>query len=230
MADDVNIQEQAKALGDPTRHRIFRFIADADRPVDVAELTSHLGLNHNAIRQHLAKLVTAGLITQDTSSSGTPGRPRLIYRINPTAQGRWGLVGPYQHLSRLLVDMIATGSTAEEAGHRGGRALSIRPPGTPEDRIAVLQETIARGGFDPRVRPRGDTVEYILANCPFADAAAADPDTVCGLHLGLARGLADQLDGVTVDHLVRRDPHRAGCRLRFHLSPTENAGQPPQHG
>lgn len=230
MAADISIQEQAKALGDPTRHRIFRYITDADRPVDVAELTSHLRLNHNAIRQHLAKLVTAGLITQDTSSSGTPGRPRLIYRIDPAAQGRWGPAGPYQHLSLLLVDMIATGSTAEGAGRRAGRTLNVRPLETPEDRIAVLQETIARGGFDPRVRPRGDTVEYILANCPFADAAAADPDTICGLHLGLAQGLADQLDGVTVEHLVRRDPHRAGCRLRFHLSPTDHAGQTSQHG
>jgi DNA-binding transcriptional ArsR family regulator len=59
----ATLQEQARALGDPTRHEIFRYIADAGRPVDVAELTAHLGLNHNAIRQHLAKLVHAELVT-----------------------------------------------------------------------------------------------------------------------------------------------------------------------
>ena len=63
-SDDDTLQEQARALGDPTRHEIFRYIADAGRPVDVAELTSHLGLNHNAIRQHLAKLVNADLVTE----------------------------------------------------------------------------------------------------------------------------------------------------------------------
>lgn len=35
--------------------------------------------------------------------------------------------------------------------------------------------------------------------------------------IGLAKGLADQLEGVTVGDLVRRNPHRAGCRLRFSL-------------
>ena len=56
------LQIQARALGDPTRHELFRYIADAARPVEVAELTEHLGLHHNAIRQHLAKLVEAGLV------------------------------------------------------------------------------------------------------------------------------------------------------------------------
>ena len=51
----VELQVQAKALGDPTRHRIFRYIADAAAPVGVAELTDHVGLNHNAIRQHLVR-------------------------------------------------------------------------------------------------------------------------------------------------------------------------------
>ena len=42
------LQEQARALGDPTRHAIFRYVADAGTPVDVAELTKHFALNHNA--------------------------------------------------------------------------------------------------------------------------------------------------------------------------------------
>ncbi len=49
----ADLQRQAKALGDPTRHRLFRYIAEAQAPVTVAELTSFAGLNHNAIRQHL---------------------------------------------------------------------------------------------------------------------------------------------------------------------------------
>ena len=215
MSSEVTLQKQAKALGDPTRHRIFRYLADADRPVDVAELTSQFGLNHNAIRQHLARLVDAGLVVEDTRTPGKPGRPRLIYWIDPAADERWGTGGPYQRLSRLLVDMIATGSTPEEAGRRAGRALRVRRG---QDPITALQEAIARAGFDPTVRDRGDGVEYILHNCPFSEAAIVDPDTVCGLHLGLAQGLADQLEGVTVDDLVRRDPHRAGCQLRFQLS------------
>lgn len=221
MGSDETLQPQARALGDPTRHRMFRYIADSDRPVDVAELTLHFELNHNAIRQHLAKLVEAGLVTQVTATPNAPGRPRLLYRIDPTADGRWGTAGPYQRLSMLLIDMLASRSSAEEAGRRAGRQLEMRHSETADDRVAALQEAIARGGFEPKTQRRGDTLEYVLANCPFADAAEADPDTVCGLHLGLVQGLADQLEGVTVDDLIRRNPHRAGCRLRFHLDPSD---------
>jgi predicted ArsR family transcriptional regulator len=226
VASEASLQEQAKALGDPTRHRIFRYLADTDRPVDVAELTSHFELNHNAIRQHLAKLVEAALVIENTSPPEGPGRPRLIYRVDPAADGRWGNEGPYQRLSLLLIDMIASGSTPEVAGRRAGRETRIATPGPGHDPISALQDAIARGGFDPKVRHQGDTIEYILANCPFAEAAAADADTICGLHLGLALGLADQLEGVTVDDLIRRNPHRAGCRLRFHLDVTDVEGGP----
>lgn len=51
------LQEQARALGDPTRHRILRYVADAGRPVGVAELAEQVALNHNAVRRHLAKLM-----------------------------------------------------------------------------------------------------------------------------------------------------------------------------
>ncbi len=77
------LQEQARALGDPTRHAIFEFVADAAHPVDVAELTDHFGLNHNAIRQHLAKLVDAQLVTESRATGGGRGRPRLQYRLHP---------------------------------------------------------------------------------------------------------------------------------------------------
>ena len=33
----TTLQEQARALGDPTRHGIFRYVADADRPVGSRE-------------------------------------------------------------------------------------------------------------------------------------------------------------------------------------------------
>ncbi|MBK5268611.1 MAG: helix-turn-helix domain-containing protein [Acidimicrobiia bacterium] len=213
----MSLQEQARALGDHTRHRIFRYVADAARPVDVPELTKHFGLNHNAIRQHLAKLVTAGLLTQTTRPSGGPGRPRLVFRVDPGADGRWGTAGPYQRLSLLLISVLTSDSTPEEVGRLAGRQLEVAVADPGRSQMDALGEAIARGGFDPSRRQRGDRVEFVLATCPFAEAAGADADTICGLHLGLARGLADQLDGVTVDNLIRRDPHRAGCLLQFHV-------------
>ncbi len=184
----------------------------------VAELTAHFGLNHNGIRQHLAKLTEAGLIVEETHPTGRPGRPRLSYRIDPVVDGRWGTPGPYRHLSLALLEMMATDTSARQVGKKMGHDLGVRNHDARLDQAEMLERAIARGGFEPRMDRRGKRLEFVLANCPFAEAAALDPDTVCDLHLGLAEGLAEQIGGVGVDTLVRRSPHQAGCRLRFRIA------------
>jgi predicted ArsR family transcriptional regulator len=213
----ATLQQQARALGDVTRHNIFRYVADSDTPVDIVELTGQFGLHHNAIRQHLAKLLAAGLVVESTVATGAPGRPRLSYRIDATAESRWGVVGPYERLSLLLTEVTRTGDTPVEVGRRAGRRRRLG--GAPvEQPVMVLADQMARHGFDPTVKTCGDEVTIVLRVCPFATAALVDADTVCGLHLGIAYGLTDQLGGVAIDELVPRDPRHAQCVLRAHLT------------
>jgi predicted ArsR family transcriptional regulator len=214
------LQEQARALGDPTRYAIFRFVVDADRPVDVPELTDHLGLNHNAIRQHLAKLVEAELVQEGKAAAGGPGRPRLVYVVDPRTESRWGVAGPYERLSLWLTEVVRTGASPEDVGRAAGRRQRLGGS-TDDDPVAVLVEEMARHGFDPKVEAEGGQVSITLQSCPFATAALADPGTVCQLHLGLARGVADNVDGLVVDELLPRDPREANCRLRCHLAADE---------
>jgi len=215
------LQEQARALGDPTRHEIFRYVADADRPVDVAELTSHLGLNHNAIRQHLSKLVDAGLVNQDQAPASGRGRPRLVYRIHPAAPSRWGVTGPYERLSLLLAEILRTGDSAVEVGRRSVRPRRLGAH-EDEDPVGVVADAMERQGFDPEIRGGPERVEVVLRTCPFETTALADPDTVCSIHLGIAQGVAALTDGrVVVDELIPHDPRRANCRLRLHVEPDE---------
>jgi len=208
------VQQQARALGDPTRYQLFRHIADAGRPVDVAELTEHLGLHHNAIRQHLAKLGAAGLISESTAPRVGPGRPRLVYTLNAAAESRWGVMGPYERLTLLLTEIVRTGDPPVEVGRRAGRAVGELPGAV--DPVVGLVDAMERQGFEPTATRRGSTVDIVLGACPFETTALADPDTVCGLHLGLALGVADALGGTVIDELVRRDPRRGACRLRCH--------------
>ena len=65
------------------------------------------------------------------------------------------------------------------------------------------------------------TLSRPLQACPYETTAEADPDTVCGLHLGLAFGIADSIGGIIVDDLVRRDPRQAHCLLRCRLEVTD---------
>jgi len=213
-----SLQVQARALGDPTRHEIFRYLVDAGTDVDVAELTDHVGLNHNAVRQHLAKLVDADLVEEARARPSGRGRPRLLYRVAPTAESRWGVAGPYERLAVLLTEVVRTGDAPEAVGARAGRRLIMGGGGASVDAVDRFADAMARQGFDPTVQSRGDEVEVVLRSCPLASAVLADADTVCQLHLGLARGAAEAIGGIEVDQLEPKDPRRAHCRLRCHLT------------
>jgi predicted ArsR family transcriptional regulator len=206
----TSLQEQARALGDPTRHAIFRRLVEAAGPLTVAELNAQFTLNHNAIRQHLAKLVAAGLVIEGKAPTVGRGRPKLVYEVNPASQGPWGASGPYERLSRLLLEIITSGQPAEVIGRRAAGAFRVPAPSG--DAVADLAEAMARQGFDPEVRNRRAGGEVVLHHCPFASVAAADRRTVCALHLGIAEGLVEETD-VDLDELVAYDPHQAGCRL-----------------
>ena len=124
----TTLQRQARALGDPTRHEVFRVVAQAGRPIDVAELTEHFGLNHNAIRQHLAKLVEAELVVETKAPATGRGRPRLVYEVDPRSESRWGVAGA------LRAPLAVAGGDGADGGHprRGRSARRSSPtPGRP---------------------------------------------------------------------------------------------------
>ena len=209
------LQTQAKALGDPTRHAIYRAVADSPGPMDVATLTARFGLNHNAIRQHLAKLRSAGLVIEEVGTRSGPGRPRLEYRPALGVDQDWGVPSPYERLALMLVEMLHSGRSAREVGADIGREMATELPDT-VDPVDLLEINAARQGFEPRRVERRSSVDLVLERCPFETAAGAAPDIVCQLHLGLAEGISDATHGaVAVTDLVTRDPRRAGCRLKL---------------
>ena len=213
------MQRQARALGDPTRYDIFRFVAQARGPVRVATLATYLGFNHNAVRQHLAKLTEAGLLTEERASTTTTGRPPLEYRVAPTAMGSWGAPGPYELLALLLLDIADGDRSPVEAGAEAGRALAASCA-EGADPLDTLETEMARRGFEPRRETFGTVTELVLERCPFLAAASARPEVVCEIHRGLAAGILDGLHAnEQVSDLVVHPPAEAGCRLQFERRP-----------
>lgn len=207
-----SLQRQARALGDPTRFRIFRLVADAAAPVRVATLTEQLGVNHSAVRQHLAKLCDAGLLIEEFAVGAGPGRPPLEYRLAPAASGAWGTKGPYEALSLLLLDILRGGESPREVGARAGRRAVGAATG---DALELLVSEMARSGFQPRRVRRSSSVEIAFDNCPLEAAASFAPDIVCELHRGLADGMLESArPELRVRELVAHHPSRAGCRLK----------------
>lgn len=206
-------------MGDPTRHDVFRYVADAPAAVGVAELTEHFGLNHNAIRQHLTKLVDAELLVESTARPEGRGRPRLQYVVNPNAESRWGVTGPYERLSVLLAEVVRTGDDPLEVGRRAGLQHRVDDPGT-HNSLDEFLTAMAQEGFAPVLFNSDGTVEVHLDECPFASAAVTNPGSVCRLHLGLAKGVAEAVGGIELQELRPNDPRKAHCLLRFRVDPT----------
>jgi len=215
---ETELQREARALGDPTRHRLFRYIVEASRPVGVRELTDYVQLNHNAVRQHLAVLKDAGLVIEEVEDRDRPGRPRLLYRLHPEVAGSWGTHGAYAWLAILLSDAVRRKQDPRQVGRQDGHRRAAELSGT-GDQVDLLEDEMARRGFRPTRVERGRRVDFVLGRCPFAEVAGTDPETVCQLHLGLAEGLTEGLGGLTVERLVAKDPRRAGCRLIVRRSP-----------
>lgn len=211
---DEALLQQSRALGDPTRLAIFATIRDAGEPLGVAELTNRFGLNHNAIRQHLAKLRAAGLVIEAQEPPSGPGRPRLSYRVTPGASDRWGGSSPFETLSMLLLELLTGGETARDVGRRAGRRLADEH-GTAADTVTILDAVARRMGFEPRVSSTRVGADVVLERCPFLGPAGSSPEVVCDLHLGIAEGIAERAsDHATITELVIRPPKRAGCRIK----------------
>ena len=205
MSDASLTTVRARALAAPTRRAILAHLAEAQEPLSVAELTARLGLNHNAVRKHLALLATAGLVLEAREARATPGRPRLLYQL-PAARAE-----PYERLAVLLATAVRTGADPATVGRDA--AAQVVDESAFESPLDALVATFEADGFDPVVRHRGRKADIVLQQCPYAAAASVNPDAVCRLHLGLAEGTADAIGGVRVDGLTVKDPQRAGCRV-----------------
>lgn len=211
---DRLFQAQARALGEATRYRIFRFVIEAGRPVGVAEITDYVGINHNSVRQHLAKLCGAELLVEELVRSGGRGRPALQYRPSPRTVALSGAPSPYEDLAVLLLEVL-DGRDPLEVGRAAGRR-AVAGAAVEADAVDVLELAMARQGFQPVREGSGAGVDLVAARCPFATAAALDAEVVCQLHLGLSQGMVEAL-GRDVLHvgLVPYDPLTAGCRVQL---------------
>ena len=205
---------EAKALGDPTRYRIFRYVEQAAHPVYVEELTELLGMNHNAIRQHLAVLKDANLVIERLESRSKPGRPRLQYLLSPGVPGSWGTEGPYQAVALLMAEMIKSKQSARDVGRAAGKNRFSRLSGPKRGALVALQDSLTADGFSPRRSRSKGGWEFTLDRCPYAEVASADPGTVCQLHLGMLEGMVATLDPQVDLALSLRDPRKAGCKVR----------------
>jgi predicted ArsR family transcriptional regulator len=217
--------EVHKALADDTRFRLYRYLRLSGRPVSVRELSTRLSLHPNTLRPHLRRLEEVGLVASEVRKGSAVGRPQTLYAVTVREEPAGS---DYRLLAEILAGLLS-GSRARERAQELARewgaylvAQGGPKPGTrlPARRnLAVLQEAMARAGFDPRFRRRSAaSVEISLRACPFRDMVDDHRELVCAIHRGLIegmlRGLKPSLSLAEFEPLAERGTCRLVARGR----------------
>lgn len=197
-SDDKNIDPGVhRVFADLSRVAVLQILRGAERPLTVREIADEMGLHTNTVRSHLAILTEHGYVEGATEDRDRPGRPRLLYTAVDVDSAS---VRNYRLLAETLITYLAARSedraaSAIEAGRGyGERAMRGRPPlpeGDGTAAIGAIVELMDQSGFKPRASTGGERID--LHRCPFRELAEADPDIVCGVHLGIMRGALAEL-------------------------------------
>jgi predicted ArsR family transcriptional regulator len=102
----------------------------------------------------------------------------------------------------------------EATGREIGGGLAPEGDCAPEEKMHAVLTSL---GFQPQ-RQAGPAagLTYRLQNCPYRDAVRENPQVICSLHRGIARGLLDALAPDTkLTGFVPRDPYVAGCLIEL---------------
>lgn len=186
-----NILEMSKALGDETRFNIYNYLARQEEPVSVRMLADEFKLHPNAIRQHLSKLLEAGLVLSELRR-GLTGRPQYLYRRNPDLTVIPLIHRDYKLLSLLLFEFLADKkmspgelrSFGKKWGH--GFIKSKRISFGAKEMVSEL----ANWGFEPELIDFSHSkIELKLKNCIFKEVARYQPKLVCNLVDGIIEGM-----------------------------------------
>lgn len=207
------MRETGHATGD-TRSRVLAVVRAHGTSVSIAELAQQLEVHANTIRFHLETLIERGLVEQVETRAEGPGRPALRVR----AVAAMDPDGPrnYAGLAHALVSGLGHHPDGARLALDTGRAwgaAAARAGGGSLEPVARLTEILDDLGFAPEHATPG---QIGLRHCPFLEVAKASPDVVCPVHLGMMRGVLDELGSqVTVERLQPFEtPDRCVAHLR----------------
>ncbi len=166
--------------------------------LSVDELSKGLEITRNAVRQHLASLEAAGLVTTGSMRPSGGGRPQQLYIL--TELGKEMSPRQYSWLAQLVVASVRREEGVEGMGKRmneigAGVAQQIRSqyPGltTYKEKVEKLAEVMDQLCYNARnvMLPGGEAV-IEADNCVFHTMAKKDLE-ICHLDRGLMETFTD---------------------------------------
>lgn len=179
----MRLQEDAR----PGAERVLAAVRERSGGVTVGSLAEELGQHVTTVRFHLNRLIANGLVVGRSERSPGRGRPATIYRAVRVPDARIAMLA-------ALADAAASEGTPAERAERAGARWAQEVDVEGLDARSALAAVFAELGFAPQ--PVGEGLA--LRACPFLDDARRHPDVVCGVHRGLAMGIARRA-GAEVD-------------------------------
>jgi predicted ArsR family transcriptional regulator len=183
----------------PQRARVLEHLRYAVTAATVEATAARMRMHPNTARKHLDALVERGLATRKLAPALGRGRPAWSYSAADEVPEPDPRVRDYAGLATALAAQISRTSSDPEgdalaAGEAWGRSLvANEPAGSPAQARKRVVALFAELGFDPQTDGRATTVR--LRRCPLLDAARANPEVVCPVHLGITRGALAALGG-----------------------------------
>lgn len=205
---------------------MLRALLLAPGGLGIDELGRRLHVTHNAVRQHLTALATAG-IARRTRPRATGGRPQSRYVLTPA--GRDLFPRNYDAIAAALVSELQGRLGPAEVGallQRAGATVAASQPQLP---VSGSMEAIARAlaerlddlGYEALPLPDRDNWHVEAFNCVFHDLAQEHPET-CRFDLALLEGLS----GCRVEHVESIARGRRSCRFRLRGPNAQGAAAP----
>jgi predicted ArsR family transcriptional regulator len=186
--------------------------------LSVDELAKGLEITRNAVRQHLASLEGAGLVTAGNTRPSGGGRPQQLYVL--TELGKESFPRQYSWLAQLVVASVQQEEGSENMGKRlndigVGVAQQMRTQypdlKTHEEKVEKLAEVMDQLGYNAKKAKMANGETVIEAdNCVFHRMAIKDSE-ICHLDKGMMETFTDSQ--------VKHDECMAQggdlCRFRF---------------
>lgn len=220
------------------RMTVLRTLAAAEDSVTVTVLAKQLSQHPNTVREHLDALLEEGRVERTRSTPKGRGRPSWRYRamesMDPSdfdnaAGGDLAPGQEYASLAVALIDQVANESDdpaelSKRAGERWGHGLAQQHiDGTPDaaatrsqvrrEAIDATIETLDNMRFSPEKSAENGT--YRLTTCPLLDAARRNPEVVCQVHLGVIRGILEELGTDPDITTLEAFAEPGACLLKF---------------
>ena len=220
---EQEIERLARALGDPTRRRVFFVVREAGGALSKDEVAEAVGIERRLAGFHLDKLVEQGFLEAEycRRERGGPGagRPPKLYRLAETEAAVTLPERHYDLLAELLLRAMSEPGASpaeqlERVGFEFGRSLAAEQnaggsPFTPTQAIAEVVRLLTRYGF---AATSDGTASIKACSCPFEEMAFRDPERVCGLDRSIWRGiLSVYAPGATIGEMKARAEGDEAC-------------------